>query len=183
MQEILNETITELKQNEFKDLYSDEKPEDYVREVSIDTDFELLFPDSYIKSVNERLQLYSELNKIFNVSQLSDFEIMLEDRFGNIPYQVEDLLMTVKIKWAAIELGFEKLVMKKGIMKAYFIKDKNSNYFKSSIFTSILNFVSLNSQNCNLKEKSTLNGSKLVLTIKKIENIDKALLFLENIKS
>ena len=68
-------------------------------------------------------------------------------------------------------------------MKAYFIKDKNSNYFKSSIFTSILNFVSLNSQNCNLKEKSTLNGSKLVLTIKKIENIDKALLFLENIKS
>ena len=182
-QKILNETITELKQNEFKDLYSDEKPEDYVREVSIDTDFELLFPDSYIKSVNERLQLYSELNKIFNVSQLSDFEIMLEDRFGNIPYQVEDLLMTVKIKWAAIELGFEKLVMKKGIMKAYFIKDKNSNYFKSSIFTSILNFVSLNSQNCNLKEKSTLNGSKLVLTIKKIENIDKALLFLENIKS
>ena len=182
-QKILNETITELKQNEFKDLYSDEKPEDYVREVSIDTDFELLFPDSYIKSVNERLQLYSELNKIFNVSQLSNFEIMLEDRFGNIPYQVEDLLMTVKIKWAAIELGFEKLVMKKGIMKAYFIKDKNSNYFKSSIFTSILNFVSLNSQNCNLKEKSTLNGSKLVLTIKKIENIDKALLFLENIKS
>ena len=182
-QKILNETITELKQNEFKDLYSDEKPEDYVREVSIDTDFELLFPDSYIKSVNERLQLYSELNKIFNLSQLSNFEIMLEDRFGNIPYQVEDLLMTVKIKWAAIELGFEKLVMKKGIMKAYFIKDKNSNYFKSSIFTSILNFVSLNSQNCNLKEKSTLNGSKLVLTIKKIENIDKALLFLENIKS
>ena len=182
-QKILNETITELKQNEFKDLYSDEKPEDYVREVSIDTDFELLFPDSYIKSVNERLQLYSELNKIFNVSQLSNFEIMLEDRFGNIPYQVEDLLMTVKIKWAAIELGFEKLVMKKGIMKAYFIKDKNSNYFKSSIFTSILNFVSLNSQNCNLKEKSTLNGSKLVLTIKKIENIDKALLFLENMKS
>ena len=182
-QKILNETITELKQNEFKDLYSDEKPEDYVSEVSIDTDFELLFPDSYIKSVNERLQLYSELNKIFNVSQLSNFEIMLEDRFGNIPYQVEDLLMTVKIKWAAIELGFEKLVMKKGIMKAYFIKDKNSNYFKSSIFTSILNFVSLNSQNCNLKEKSTLNGSKLVLTIKKIENIDKALLFLENIKS
>ena len=182
-QKILNETITELKQNEFKDLYSDEKPEDYVSEVSIDTDFELLFPDSYIKSVNERLQLYSELNKIFNVSQLSNFEIMLEDRFGNIPYQVEDLLMTVKIKWAAIELGFEKLVMKKGIMKAYFIKDKNSNYFKSSIFTSILNFVSLNSQNCNLKEKSTLNGSKLVLTIKKIENIDKALSFLENIKS
>ena len=182
-QKILNETIAELKQNEFKDLYSDEKPEDFVREVSIDTDFELLFPDSYIKSVNERLQLYSELNKIFNVSQLSNFEIMLEDRFGNIPYQVEDLLMTVKIKWAAIELGFEKLVMKKGIMKAYFIKDKNSNYFKSFIFTSILNFVSLNSQNCNLKEKSTLNGSKLVLTIKKIENIDKALLFLENIKS
>ena len=182
-QKILNETIAELKQNEFKDLYSDEEPEDYVREVSIDTDFELLFPDSYIKSVNERLQLYSELNKIFNVSQLSDFEIMLEDRFGNIPYQVEDLLMTVKIKWAAIELGFEKLVMKKGIMKAYFIKDKNSSYFKSSIFTSILNFVSLNSQNCKLEEKSTLNGSKLVLTIKKIHNIDKALLFLENIKS
>jgi len=182
-QKILNETIEELKQNEFKDLYSDQKIESYVREVSIDTDFELLFPDSYIKSVNERLQLYSELNKIKNKSELNNFESMLEDRFGNIPYQVEDLLITVKIKWAAIELGFEKLIMKKGIMKAYFIKDKNSSYFNSTIFTSILNYVSLNSQNCKLEEKSTLQGSKLVLTMKKITNVDRALLALEAIKS
>ena len=120
-----------LKQNEFKDLYQNEKPENYISEVSIDTDFELLFPDFYIKSVNERLQLYSELNKIINISQLNNFETMLEDRFGNLPYQVEDLLVTVKIKWLAIELGFEKVVMKKRIIKAYFIKDKNSDYFKS----------------------------------------------------
>ena len=66
-QKILNETIEELKQNEFKDLYQNEKPENYISEVSIDTDFELLFPDFYIKSVNERLQLYSELNKIINI--------------------------------------------------------------------------------------------------------------------
>nr|MBC8398104.1 transcription-repair coupling factor [Flavobacteriales bacterium] len=108
-QKILNETIEDLKQNEFKELYLDEKTKNYINEVSIDTDFELLFPDSYIKSVNERLQLYSELNKISNIDKLNSFESMLEDRFGNLPYQVEDLLVTVKLKWIAIELGFEKV--------------------------------------------------------------------------
>jgi transcription-repair coupling factor (superfamily II helicase) len=182
-QKILNETIEELKQNEFKDLYQNEKSENYISEVSIDTDFELLFPDSYIKSVNERLQLYSELNKIINISQLNNFETMLEDRFGNLPYQVEDLLVTVKIKWLAIELGFEKVVMKKRIIKAYFIKDKNSDYFKSAIFTSILNYVNLNPYNCKLEEKKSINGSKLILTIQKISTIDSALLALEAIKN
>jgi transcription-repair coupling factor (superfamily II helicase) len=182
-QKILNETIEELKQNEFKDLYQNEKSENYISEVSIDTDFELLFPDSYIKSVNERLQLYSELNKIINISQLNNFETMLEDRFGNLPYQVEDLLVTVKIKWLAIELGFEKVVMKKRIIKAYFIKDKNSDYFKSAIFTSILNYVNLNPYNCKLEEKKSINGLKLILTIQKISTIDSALLALEAIKN
>ena len=182
-QKILNETIEELKQNEFKDLYQNEKSENYISEVSIDTDFELLFPDSYIKSVNERLQLYSELNKIINISQLNNFETMLEDRFGNLPYQVEDLLVTVKIKWLAIELGFEKVVMKKRIIKAYFIKDKNSDYFKSAIFASILNYVNLNPYNCKLEEKKSINGSKLILTIQKISTIDSALLALEAIKN
>ena len=108
---------------------------------------------------------------------------MLEDRFGNLPYQVEDLLVTVKIKWLAIELGFEKVVMKKRIIKAYFIKDKNSDYFKSAIFASILNYVNLNPHNCKLEEKKSINGSKLILTIQKISTIDSALLALEAIKN
>ncbi|MDC1108507.1 transcription-repair coupling factor [Flavobacteriaceae bacterium] len=182
-QKILNETIEDLKQNEFKELYLDEKTKNYINEVSIDTDFELLFPDSYIKSVNERLQLYSELNKISNIDKLNSFESMLEDRFGNLPYQVEDLLVTVKLKWIAIELGFEKVVMKKRIIKAYFIKDKNSDYFKSDIFTSILYYVNLNPNTCKLEEKKFINGSKLVLTIKNINTIDSALLALKAIKN
>ena len=182
-QKILNETIEDLKQNEFKELYQDEKTKNYINEVSIDTDFELLFPDSYIKSVNERLQLYSELNKISNIDKLFSFESMLKDRFGNLPFQVEDLLVTVKLKWIAIELGFEKVVMKKQIIKAYFIKDKNSDYFQSDIFASILNYVNLNPNTCKLEEKKSLNGSKLVLTIKKINSIDSALLAMEAIKN
>jgi transcription-repair coupling factor (superfamily II helicase) len=182
-QKILNETIEDLKQNEFKELYQDEKTKNYINEVSIDTDFELLFPDSYIKSVNERLQLYSELNKISNIDKLFSFESMLKDRFGNLPYQVEDLLVTVKLKWIAIELGFEKVVMKKQIIKAYFIKDKNSDYFKSDIFTTILNYVNLNPNTCKLEEKKSLNGSKLVLTIRRINTIESALLALEAIKN
>ena len=182
-QKILNETIEDLKQNEFKELYQDEKTKKYINEVSIDTDFELLFPDSYIKSVNERLQLYSELNKISNIDKLFSFESMLKDRFGNLPFQVEDLLVTVKLKWIAIELGFEKVVMKKQIIKAYFIKDKNSDYFKSDIFTSILNYVNLNPNTCKLEEKKSLNGSKLVLTIRRINTIESALLALEAIKN
>ncbi|GAL70159.1 transcription-repair coupling factor [Jejuia pallidilutea] len=113
-QKILNETIEELKENEFKDLYQDEGEDKvYVKDVTIDTDFELLFPDSYVNNIAERLNLYTQLNNLKTEEELEKFKVELMDRFGELPTQVTDLLNSVQIKWLATKIGFEKVIMKK----------------------------------------------------------------------
>ena len=183
-QKILNETIADLKQNEFKDLFVNEnKIKNYISEVSIDTDLELLFPDYYIKSVNERLRLYTELNKLKNLDQLIRFEEMLKDRFGELPKEVNELLITVQIKWLGIEFGFEKIVMRKNLLKAYFISNSKSDYYETETFLSVLNFVNNHPDICKLQEKKTKNETKLILYIYQIQSVNKALSVLKLIKS
>jgi transcription-repair coupling factor (superfamily II helicase) len=106
-QKILQEAIEELKENEFKELYPTDtlKPKEYVKEVTIDTDFEILFPDNYVNSITERLSLYSKLSNLETEEELQIFETEIIDRFGRIPKQVEDLLNSVRIKWIAKGLG------------------------------------------------------------------------------
>ena len=114
-QKILEEAIEELKENEFKTLFKEqEKPsvKDYVKEVQIDTDFEILFPDDYINVVNERLLLYNELSKIKNEENLIQFKNNLEDRFGKIPPEGLELLSTLRLKWLASKMGLERLIIK-----------------------------------------------------------------------
>src|SRR5690606_24754302 len=107
-QKILNEAIEELKENEFKALYQDDsKTKLYVKDITIDTDFELLFPDHYINNITERLNLYTQLNTLKTEEELHRFETELIDRFGELPVQVKDLLNSVRIKWIATKLGFE----------------------------------------------------------------------------
>ena len=183
-QKILNETIADLKQNEFKDLFVNEnKIKNYISEVSIDTDLELLFPDYYIKSVNERLRLYTELNKLKNLDQLIRFEEMLKDRFGELPKEVNELLITVQIKWLGIEFGFEKIVMRKNLLKAYFISNSKSDYYETETFLTVLNFVNNHPDICKLQEKKTKNETKLILYIYQIQSVNKALSVLKLIKS
>ena len=183
-QKILNETIADLKQNEFKDLFANENnSKSYVSEVSIDTDLELLFPDYYIKSVNERLRLYTELNKIKKLDQLISFEEMLKDRFGELPKEVNELLITVQIKWLGIDLGFEKIVMRKNLLKAYFISNGKSDYYNTKTFSSVLNFVNNHPDICKLQEKKTKDETKLILYIYQIQSVNKALSVLKLIKT
>ncbi|WP_408611528.1 transcription-repair coupling factor [Flavivirga abyssicola] len=175
-QKILNEAIEELKENEFKDLYN-ESDEDkvYVKEVTIDTDFELLFPDSYVNNIAERLNLYTQLNNLKTEDELSVFKTELLDRFGELPEQVTDLLNSVQIKWLATKIGFEKVIMKQGKFIGYFINDQQSNFYQSSNFTKVLQFVQAHSDICKMKEKQTRNGLRLMLTFDDIKSVKQAL--------
>ena len=111
-QKILEEAIEELKENEFRPLFNEKEPgeKDYIREVQIDTDMELLFPDEYISIVSERLALYNELSSIKNEEKLEVFKKNIEDRFGKIPNQGLELLNTLKVKWIASQLGLKRLI-------------------------------------------------------------------------
>jgi transcription-repair coupling factor (superfamily II helicase) len=183
-QKILKEAIEELKENEFKELYKseDKKPKEYVKEIQIDTDFEILFPDDYINIVSERLLLYTELGELTNEDALLQFEKKLKDRFGEIPIQVEDLLDSVRIKWLAKKLGIEKLILKQKRMIGYFVSDQQSEYYTTSNFTDMLQFVQKNSKMCVMKEKETKNGLRLLVTFIKIDSVKKALQTLQSIK-
>ncbi|WP_282122760.1 transcription-repair coupling factor [Algibacter mikhailovii] len=175
-QKILNEAIEELKENEFKDLY-DEPEEDkvYVKDVTIDTDFELLFPDSYVNNIAERLNLYTQLNNLKSEDELHIFEKELIDRFGELPPQVTDLLNSVQIKWLASKIGFEKIIMKQGKLIGYFINDQQSSFYQSPSFTKVLKYVQTNAAVCKMKEKQTRNGLRLLLTFENIKSVKKAL--------
>jgi transcription-repair coupling factor (superfamily II helicase) len=177
-QKIMNEAIDELKENEFKELYSEENKDvekTYVKDLQLDTDFELLFPDEYINNITERLKLYNELSVIKDENGLLEFENKLIDRFGPLPKQAISLLNSIKIKWVATQLGIEKLVMKQGKMICYFVSDQQSSYYQSGRFSQVLQFVQTQSKLCTMKEKQTPNGLRLLLTFENVKSINKAL--------
>ncbi|WP_439127850.1 transcription-repair coupling factor [Polaribacter sp.] len=182
-QKILQEAIEELKENEFKELYptDNSKPKEFVKEVQIDTDFEILFPDDYVNSVTERLSLYEKLSDLKNNEELQTFETEIIDRFGEIPTQVEDLLDSVRIKWLAKELGLEKIILKQKRMIGYFVSDQQSDFYQTAAFSKMLKYVQQNPKSCVMKEKQTKNGLRLLITFIKIDTVKKALQVLQNI--
>ena len=185
-QKIMNEAIEELKENEFKDLYTSENDIDtkeYVKELQIDTDFELLFPDEYINNITERLNLYNELGTIKNESGLLSYENKLIDRFGPLPKEAKALLNSIRIKWIATQMGIEKIIMKQGKLIGYFIGDQQSAYYNSKQFRSVLQFVQQHGNICKMKEKETKNGLRLLVTFENVKSINKALENMEMMKN
>lgn len=184
-QKIMNEAIEELKENEFKDLY-DEGDEDenkeYVKDLQIDTDFELLFPDDYINNISERLNLYNELGTIKDEDGLLAYETKLIDRFGPLPKEAKALLNSIRIKWIATQMGIEKIIMKQGKLIGYFVGDQQSNYYNSKQFRHMLQFVQQHGNICKMKEKETKNGLRLLITFENVKSINKALDFMEMMK-
>ena len=176
-QKILSEAIEELKENEFKELYpADElKPKEFVKEVTIDTDFEILFPDDYVNSITERLNLYNKLGDLKTEEELVNFETEITDRFGEIPVQVVDLLDSVRIKWLAKKLGLEKIILKKKRMIGYYVSNQQSPFYQTEDFTNMLKYVQQNSKSCVMKEKQTKNGLRLLITFIHIDTVSKAL--------
>nr|WP_315141333.1 transcription-repair coupling factor [uncultured Flavobacterium sp.] len=185
-QKIMNEAIDELKENEFKDLYPEEnnlETKEYVKDLQIDTDFELLFSDEYINNVTERLSLYNELGAVKNEEELIVFQNKLIDRFGPMPPRAKALMNSIRIKWIATRIGIEKLVMKQGKMIGYFISDQQSDYYQSNRFHKVLQFVQKHPNLCKMKEKQTPAGLRLLLTFDNVKNTRTALELMEMLGS
>lgn len=181
-QKILNEAIEELKENEFKDLYKDDgKEKEYVKDVTIDSDIEMLFPDDYVNNISERLNLYTQLNNLKTEEELQKFETEIIDRFGELPTQVVDLFNSVRVKWLATKMGLEKVVMKQGKLIGYFITDQKSGFYQSNGFTKILQYIQSHPGACKMKEKQTRNGLRLLLTFENIKTVKQALAVLRPI--
>lgn len=177
-QKIMNEAIEELKENEFKDLYDDvegDTEKEYVKDLQIDSDFELLFPDDYINSITERLSLYNELGDIKDEAGLQQYEAKLIDRFGPLPRQAQALMISMRIKWLATKMGIEKLVLKQGKMTGYFVSNQQSEFYQSGAFHKVLQFVQKQPAISKMKEKETKNGLRLLLTFENVKTPKRAL--------
>ena len=171
-QKILNEAIEELKETEFKSLYNEDiNTKEFVRDVTLDTDFSLLFPDDYVNNITERLSLYTKLNTLKTEDELQRFERDLIDRFGALPTQVVDLLDSVRIKWLATTLGFEKVVMKNQKLIGYFISDQDSRFYQSIHFSKLLQYVQAHPQRCSIKEKQMRLGLRLLMRFSNINTV------------
>ncbi|MGY4383361.1 transcription-repair coupling factor (superfamily II helicase) [Pedobacter sp. UYP24] len=172
---ILDEAIQELKSDEFKELFKDEKERPFVAFTQVDTDLELYIPDDYVTNITERYNLYTEVSKIENELQLKAFEISLKDRFGPIPDPIKTMLNVLRLQWVAKQLAFEKLSFKKGVLRGYFITDKQSPFFDSTMFNKILLFAQIHPRLCNLKEVK----DSLRIAFDNLNSVDEAVEMLE----
>lgn len=151
---ILDEAIRELKQTEFKDLYKEEldRTQDYVRDCAIETDLEMLIPNEYVSNTTERMLLYRDLNELKDEESLAKFEEQIHDRFGEVPKQVYELFDAMRMKWIATKLGMEQILLKGKHLRCYFVANKESSFYASTVFTKILQYVQLNRQGIYLRE-------------------------------
>ena len=179
-QKILDEAINELKENDFKNL--DLEKNQFSKKVNMvfETDLELMFPNDFINSSKERLNLYTKLNKIIGQDELDSFKAELIDRFGTLPNIVDELLKTIELRWLSAELGFDKIVLKKNILIGYI---KNFDSEEQKIHLDRLFKYSLNNQNSiSFSQKKLNDGEKFVVKIQKINSISKAIQVLSEVK-
>lgn len=170
---ILDDAIQELKETDFKELFAEElarKAKVVVQDCVIETDLEILIPETYVSSTTERLQLYSRLDNIKDEQQLESFATEVKDRFGPIPPSVLELINSVRLRWLGERLGFEKLTLKSEKMRAYFVST-NDKYFSSDIFGQILGFVQKHPRRCKMKD----SAGKAMLLIDAIHTVDEAI--------
>lgn len=167
---ILDEAIRELKETDFKDLFPHQEHDQFVYDCQIDTDLEILIPTSYVENITERLSLYKEIDDIEEETTLIAFEKSLIDRFGPIPKQVYELFNTIRLRWKAKALGFEKIILKNRLLKAYFVSNQLSSFYKSEIFGAILQYVKQNPARCKMREEK----GRLSLSFTNIKTVEEA---------
>ncbi|MBX2944471.1 MAG: transcription-repair coupling factor [Cyclobacteriaceae bacterium] len=170
---ILDDAIQELKETYFKDLFANElaaKAKLIVQDCIIETDLEILIPESYVNNTSERLQLYARLDNIKNEEQLEKFIGELRDRFGEIPVSVRELINSVRLRWLGEKVGFEKLTLKGGKLRGYFVSSKEE-YFNSEVFSKVLQYVQTHPRSCKLREQA----GKPLLVIDSVEQVEKAI--------
>lgn len=185
-QKIMQEALEELQNDaEFENLFENEEDRKKLfkttKEVNIDTDLELMLPDSYVASIEERLSLYQKLSEIESKEELQKMETELVDRFGNLPSEAKNLLKSVELKWIAAEIGFDKIVVKNGVFLGYFPSNPQDKFYQSEKFRNIIAYLSKNPKDATLKEKSSKEGNQLIMRKENVQNVDEVNSVLERI--
>lgn len=185
-QKIMQEALEELQSDaSFEHLFQNEDDRKKLiktnREVNIDTDLELMLPDSYVSSIEERLNLYQKLAEIEDRESLNSFKNELLDRFGAFPEQVENLLKSVELKWLASAIGFDKIVMKNDVFLGYFPANPQDKFYQSYKFKNIINYLSRHPKDAQLKEKIGKEGNQLMMRKDHVRNVNEVNQLLETI--
>ena len=179
---ILDEAIQELKESEFKQEFTEEleeKRKNWVSDCQIDTDLEILIPDAYVTNITERLLLYKDLDNMESEGELQQFEKQLIDRFGAVPKPTLELMNTIRLRWIAKDMGFEKVVLKQKTFVGYFIQNQTSSFYQSEYFARLMQHLTRIQGRARLKERN----NKLTLVMEQISNIDQAVTALGQILS
>lgn len=180
-QKILKEAVTELKNEEFSDLYRDTDEEtessEYVNECIVESDLELLFPSDYIPNDSERISLYQQLDEMEKETDIKNFSAQLVDRFGRIPYEGQELIRIVTLRQLGKHLGLEKIALKQGKMYLYFISDEKNGYYQSPQFGKILSYLQQHARMCKLRD---IKG-KRSMAIDYVSNVETAVATLQEI--
>ncbi len=182
-QRILEEAVLELKENEFRHIYEEEekkdlkKPRYYSQDCQVDTDLQILFPEEYISSITERMRLYRELDNAKEETDLTIFREKLEDRFGPVPGEAEELIKAVKLRWLAMRSGIEKIMIRNNTMVMFFIADQESAFYRSEAFTNVLSFVQHRTRKVKMKE----DNDRLRLTVREVNSVSGAIEVIERV--
>lgn len=185
-QKLMQEALEELKDDvDFENLFENEEDRQKlfksVKDVNIDTDLELMLPDFYISNTEERLLLYQKIAEINNEKDLHQFELELIDRFGALPKEAINLLKSVSLKWLASDIGFEKIVMKNGVFLGYFPSNPQDKFYQTDRFRHIINYLTKNPAEAQLKEKSGKEGNQLMMRKERVKNVDEVNVLLKAI--
>ena len=184
-QKILNQAVMELKNDEFQDLFEEEMDEgkqitgdDFIDDCAVESDLEMYFPDNYVPGSSERMLLYRELDNIEKDEDLDAYRRRLQDRFGPVPRQGEELMQVVALRRVGKRLGCEKIILKQGRMQMQFVSNPNSVYYQSAAFDKVLNYIGYHPRRCNLKER---NG-KRSMVVSDVATVGEGVMVLRDIE-
>lgn len=183
-QKILTQAVTELKNDEFQDLYAEQiaqgeaiSGDDFVDDCAVESDLEMYFPDNYVPGSSERMLLYRELDNIERDEELEAYRQRLIDRFGPVPRQGEELMLVVPLRRVGRRLGCEKIILRQGRMQMQFVSNTQSAFYQSAAFGRVINYIGYHPRRCNLKEK---NG-KRSMVVSQVASIKEAVEILKDI--
>ncbi len=178
-QKILEEAVEELKETEFKQLFIEEfeKKKEFVKEVEIETDIEMLIPDKYVANTQERLALYTSLDGIENEEGISKYRADMKDRFGRIPKEAEELFNGLRLRWKCRKLGFERLILKNNKMRLYFLSNAQSPYYETQVFQNLFQYFSDQGTRMGYTLKQT--NANLLVAKDGVKNLKECLVLLD----
>lgn len=182
-QKILEEAIQELKESDFKDLFKEQMERDrkYVQDVQIDSDVEMLIPDEYVSSIDERLRLYTELDNLDTEEGIQKFAETLEDRFGPRPKVIDELFEGLRLRWLARALGFDRITLKHNTLRCYFHKNPQSAYYESAVFDKLIKLLGANGRTLGVQLKQSVK--RLLMIKEKITTMTAARIFLADLQA